>query len=725
MNTESAREYLSEQLKRQRRKLAGADGAVIVIVALLLIIVISFGALAIDGLTAANAQRQLTVVSEMGSLAAAEQFFGSGAATTQGQLTEALARANQVSALNALVGYAEGEAGTEDQPFGYLGLAFGFDPGNDCSAWPAGNDCTNGSLIPGEYFLEDPDEAGPEDPCVGDYPCFLPAPDETGTINAFQVVTNFVTPMRTWFGGLTGFDNLSMTGSAVAAQVPRHAMFLVDESPSIAGDTHRSSNLPCTGDGNDPNPPLDSACYLHFAGFPGGAAAHTYDWTGPPADPDVDLRVRAHRSFYAYEDIYTGGSSCVEYYAGDPNTNPVTVECSWEALVAFGNRPGACPPGGPADPTCPWQTTSFEDFEQTKWFPDDYSYNFSVDDQCDRGSGSPAGTRNYRAPDPLGPLPDPQPLFSILRGVVAALNEFANNAVAGDLIGVKAFDQCVPDDPVSGRFFDLGPVSNIPTTAVDPDHASRAYLDNMFFPMGPYNTDGVLALEQAVSDLSNAPNALLASSFVVIFTDWLFNCEHSGGTANCQNLYPEHALAMGEAATLADLFASQRVAAHVIFAGEAVFPHTLLYRSLDQNDCMDDLEARYLGIDFVRPGCSDPVACNNNFNQMLNGIGTYSGHILNAYDFARKTGGEFVTLRDPCVQGSDVTPALTAACQAAPAWSWTVPPVPTEVYQPPYTQGSNPGENEVICEPTGVSKDVQVQNAIARIMGVHPFKLMQ
>ena len=704
-----------------QRRSDNQTGAVIVLVALLLVVVISFGALAIDGLTAANAQRQLSVVSEMGSLAAAEQFFGSGAATTQGQLTEALARANQVSALNDIVGYAEGQSASPDQPFGYLGLAFGTDPVADCAAFPAGNDCTNGLLIPGEYFIEDPDgSGGPQDPCSGAYPCFVPAPDENSTISAFRVDTYLVTPMRTWFGGLTGFDNLAITGTATASQVPRHAMFLVDESPSMTGDTNRLTNLSCPGDGNDPNPPLDSACYNHFSDptlVPAGIGLYTYDSGQPQNGLEQDVRVRSHRSYYAYEDVFTNGTTtCSD---PDPDYNAIEVACSWEGLVNMGNRPAICPPGGGGgNPQCAWNNQSFEPFETTKWFPDDYSYNFTVNEICDRGA------RNYLAPDPLGPLPDAQPLFSVLRGVVAAINEFANNAVAGDLIGVKAFDDCVVTDPASARFFDLGPVSNIPTSAIDPDHASRAFLDNMFFPLGNYNTDGGQALSNALSDLSNAPNALLASSFVVIFTDWLFNCE-GDPTRNCVNNYSTHDLAMTEAQTLADLYASQRVAAHIIYAGAAVFPHTLLYRSLDSGACMQDLEARYLGIDFVRPGCADPISCNNSFNNMLFGLGSYSGHILNAYDFARKTGGEFVALRDPCVTGSDVTPALDAACAAAPAWSWTNPPVPSEAYAPPYTEGANPGENEVICEPTGVSKDVQVQNAIARIMGIHPFKLMQ
>lgn len=703
---------MQEQNEEFAAKRDQERGAVIVLIALLLVVLISFGALAIDGLTAANAQRQMTVVSEMASLAGAEQFFGSQAGTVQGQLTEALTRANQVSALNELVGYAEGPSTSPDQPFGYLGLAFS----GGCSGWPAGNDCTNGSLIPGEYFLEDPDGPGPEDPCHSTYPCFEAAADETGTINAFQVVTNVVTPMRTWFGRVTGFDNLALSGDAIAAQVPRHAMFLVDESTSMTGDTHRASNPSC------PEIP-GTPCYDHFSQGtlnPPGFANYTYDGGQPPSGNPLEKQVAGIRSYYGYEQ---GGvlPVCNPPYSGDPNTHPVNIMCSWQAL---GTRPANCTAGAPqAD--CAWNVTTFEDFTEIKWFQDDYTVNITVNDQCDRGGGVPAGNRDYLFPAHPGQLADPQPLFSVLRGVVAALNEFALNAVAGDLVGIKAFDECVPNDPISDRFFELGPVSNIPVAAVDPDDASDDYLTNMFFPMGNYNTDGVIALEQALTDLAAQPNALLASSFVVIFTDGLFNC-HGDPARTCDNQYPDHAAAMAELVNLTDLFASQRVAAHVIYAGDAVNPHTLLYRSLDNPDCMDDLEARYLGIDYVDPSCGG-MGCQSDYNNMVAGIGTFSEHIIYMYDLARKTGGEFVTLRDPCVPGTDVSPNLTAACAAAAQWFWTDPPVPTPVYLQPYTRGPGPapGDNQVLCEPTGVDKDIQVQQAIARIMGIHPFKLVQ
>lgn len=129
----------------------------------------------------------------------------------------AVVRAEQIAQANALPGM--GQLGT-----------FGEAP----------NAGTSGEIDYGNWFFADPDQAGPQDPCSGNYPCYISAGGYGPNINSVRVTVNNQTNNKIVapFAGLMGYGGAQELVSATAVLAGQCNVLLMDSSLSMTFQTH-------------------------------------------------------------------------------------------------------------------------------------------------------------------------------------------------------------------------------------------------------------------------------------------------------------------------------------------------------------------------------------------------------------------------------------------------------------------------------------------------------
>lgn len=643
-------------------------------------------ALAIDGMMAANAREQAENASELAALAMLERWVAleNQGLSDRDRLEQGLLRAGQVAGLNSMMGFYD------SNPLGRFGLWI-----SGCTeSWCEGGN-PGGDVLPGQWFSDlNPDGTNPCDPETP--PCFIHGDDEAGPFNAIRIQTRSFTPLRTLFASVLGQETLAIAGEGTAALRSRHGVILADLSLSTQQESHPFNNPPCDAgcqadldSAAGPPPPPPGSWYYEY-GIGSG-----YDW------------VRGIRSSYTHQ-IDPPGSAC-------PSTNPFPDQVSVSPANYYDCLWTALEPARYAGP--PWDSAIGSlDLSQKKTFQDDYSAEtFSVVDYRD---GAPE-TKTFR----YDTVTRPEPLASIIEGVHELAKQFKTRRVAGDSLGFIGYDGFIPTDPnLHLRLFELSDNFDPIIDATDyqaPNPASNpnSYLNNFLFPVvAP--TDTYVALEKAISDLTQMTGAQDSSSFVLLFSDGLPNCVDDAGARDCSSQYSFFQGASDEIRNnLIPSLQAQEIPVHVVLFGEST--HTMLYKSYNSPDCMNDEESRALNVDYVDGSCSGGD-CNQDYNLMLGGISNFFPAVAEARHLAVATKGIFAPIRPCCQSGgscADVTPYLNAQCSTGTHF---YPNPPTPVVALPHSDG----QGRLLCDGQGRNLSDQVKDAINEITQFSPLILV-
>jgi hypothetical protein len=739
-------------------------GSILILTAFLLVAIMGFTAIVIDIQIASNSQAKLRRTAEYVALGALEAFLSEPAniENPNAKLDGALERAKTISGIpeNFMLAKAFLEDKTDTQD---LLCLINNDPGCE------GDANKNGSLVAGRWHFVGPDrnnngiycEVGeytqdilsPDCPCVGGVgsgegwygaACFEPfsnPSDPNNPPNAFRVnlQTKSDSHIKTLFASVIGHETLSVRASATASVVPRHAMFLVDLSPSIHEDTHLTNRL-----------------------------------IPPPDVDDLD-------SFYA-------DNSESAFLLDSRTTCRPRLDCSAEYSCRVSNLDTLFNRymEGPRDLS--------EEYPPTKHFRSDY--------QCARAPvyrENGVVVRNeqylldtYRNINPIDPnnfYDGPEPLTSILAGINEALAEFENRAVSGDLVGIIGFDETTdivamnpnqilrnfplisPGSPGFNMMKELTDVTN-------PDYnALTEQIKHLFIPRPGKWTNIPMAILEAQNQLGQAPGAETAESFVVLFSDGMGNATlenfGSGGpandtictydlraTPNCNTASnPNHRATWDEATfhwvsmkhnftflvnelnrlsftnnPIIRSYKDQNIAFNVFLFGNSVAPHTLLLAN-GEGECLTDLQARKNGFSFVdigvtgcapyyhNPESSNPSWFDNDCRnthvrgQYLNYInGTSPFTYANTLYYATVlTNGFWAPIRPACSAPLSLTCDGEFGKPLSNYIEYNTDPEETAV--------DNRGR--LLCDPDGLSKREQVRRYISEIMSQNPFVIVQ
>lgn len=495
--------------------IGGQGGAIIVLLTVLIIPLILLLALSIDTSRLSSSSTQQKRLSRAVALAALEGWTVNrlGGFTYAELADKARERALDVARLQSnqiLVRNASrAEPGESDQ---VVELQFG--------RWWAEQPLTvlNGQSVGACPTW--PDNLDDSCPCprVGDTrdwdgPCFEADPPSASNIDAVSAVhaqlrTDEEAPSRSLFGSLVsligGQQEVLLRSGSTAAIVPRVGVFLIDLSRSTNAETHL------------PFERTDAADFPSEYVFP--LASMGNNWWAVLSQAQ---RVESCAEGVNASDCYVSGNNCAirwremdRLYNGDPD-------------------PDGAEPFTPSPPIM--QQTRYGETASTRHFRDEYS--------CVRPDDV---DRSYLV-DTHPVYGRPEPLNTILNGINAALTVIQNSAVAGDRLGVIAFDHAASsydsDPGVGGEGSQIGgrripPVRPgtpefdelLRITDVDDPGDLHFRLRRFFFPRDGANTDLSGALWQARDMLTDLAGFQQSQSFVAMFTDGLASCAHGVDT---------------------------------------------------------------------------------------------------------------------------------------------------------------------------------------------------
>lgn len=678
-------------------------GTVLIVAALLLLALFAAIALGVDITLGSASKAQYQHAAANAVLSALEVFQNSRKTkNVEDSLIDATTRAKEITQLD--VASLLGKSYFQDPDDYQNDIAGGFNgvsPGN------------NGTLIPGQWYFDDPDPPNPSGPCKDAsalfHPCFVAATSATDPINGMQIHLwlSSTSRLKTTFAKVFNQSPFMFEAQATAASVPRHAVFLVDLTITIARDTHL--------------PNLTSEGYYGFFSDTGAVC--------PISDSD----------------LIDGPDELI--VAGDPETgDPATL---------------------PADRAVDFVLPGYT-FNPVHHYRSDYECYMvpKVDDP------SHTQTRAYL----LDTYADPEPLSSVLMGIHTAMDVFRKRSVAGDLVGIIGFDSKIEVDAggnivdAMGKAIDVrlmpltDPQPQTPPSDYDtfleltnrnpPQNLNNATwdavrqieiqkkADKAFFPNRATTAAGKTNIGQALDYartkmLTSAALSEYSENFVVIFTDGRSNCVNTSNPPDCTsgsgNTRTQLALDEIETVIKPD-YVKDRIALHVFLVGDKVAPHTLLKKQGDH--CMLDVEARSVNPPIAmvdtNAGCVPAGTCGSPFflpNQL--------------YNNSRDTGGLWAALRPPCVFDNTPNPApnvmleLDNACAGLASDGDLLTALPLSLKDPsaspPFTLLSSGGETttaldangRLLCDPLGQTKDQQIQIGMQRIMGRNPFLLVQ
>lgn len=632
-------------------------GVSLIIFAVLLVAVMIAVAMVIDSVIATTTQRQLVVASEEAALTAAQRLTTASAEVqrsvlVQGSSAEISYRnllidveqaANQVQSLNRIIGTTG-----ENQPLGHLKLKL-----RDCKknkpndAWCSGSLADGGILEPGTWYRK---EDGPPPPSQGipgckldkHLPCFVPLSKNDVPIgesvpdlgaNAFRVRTALRNPLLHFFAKVFGQETWQLGGEAIAWIAPLNAMFLVDLSPTIHGDTHlrRTHPDPDTGE-------MKRGVKTEFA-F---------------RDEDTEIDCESFCPETLYDDKFFGHITSTSQItlaitaiqmlkSFFPDNTVLDWGCDHNEMDVR-----ICPVFGPGTyNVCVSNYCDYHDLDLSVCDYSDPTSHCRVDYQdvavavSDFSEPSP-DTRTFKVDVSTHPdsslVRGAEPLFSILGGIHYAAKLLERRA-KGDQIGLLGFDwELFGDDAHNiSRVFLLGKDYQTVTESTKTDVTQTEALDTsknnpytrLLFSRGLYYANNEVYPVADLSDITDLQPALQKSfslldnahtpssrEFVMLFTDGRPNCV--GDHTNTSLEPPDRCVDSsfhwhGALQELYDPnqdgsilhFINKEIPIHVVLYDVEVGAHTLnlTTNSEPTTECMSDRTARLSHVPFVIDDC--------------------------------------------------------------------------------------------------------------------------
>ena len=722
-------------------------GIAIPLLAIAIASIIAIVGLALDSMTAETAQQQTVIASEQAALAALYTFAAERLSSTDidAILRASLEKANLAASLNNLI--------TEDgsTAFGHLGLSYENCPEEICNT-----DSLGGTLIPGTWHAKtSPDEPLP---ACGETPCFeaydhLDA--DINKINAFEVQTNTLTPLRLFFMQAVGAEGFIIKGSAAATIMPRHVVFLIDLSGSVSGDTHKKGNPLC-------HP--GSTCYEHFRVIDDAAVDYTYcdKFHSTLGDTDVcdalydRYRLGSVASRLTYSENQFESSLCNEFLTApavhdldDPESRGMDAYSSY--VSDSGWTCDFCAPCALEDdrdnphPQDPGWDTDIEGYSAiTKHYESDYS-ELSINwfDESGAETIDSIYVDSYSISDPDGSFPEP--LFSILNGINDAVTTFDSRKVPGDMIGLLGFDHRVfstnPSDSTPARVFKLGldfqtiinatvtidsegdPISWPELTANE-----NSFLSRYLVPAPHSFTDGKVALNEALGWFDAVDTPSEEQKKVILFTDGMFNCDENYASddpdrslCHSTNYYyfqlAHNSFETGQGRGGINAAVEAGVSVDIIGFGNSIKPHYTGWCDPDNPDeVISPEKMRMLGWAGAHGWQGSQTS---SYKKAALGLGTFHipNHLL--WNHSTKTGGMYYPIREMEISGMRENPGCIDYMED------TRPGTPGD--QPAGTEaGGAYGVNNLqIFAPEGVTKQQQIQEALKNILGPPPIILVK
>lgn len=634
---------------RQRRR-----GAILPLFAVLIVPLLLLVGLVVDMSITASARAQLSLLTQQAAIGALGQYLAfldnftprascHGCPLINGTCVsdlcrkcfaacaadEAVSRANALGATTITIAEKFRESGTVDRI-----SDFGRRSGTNL------NPGREGKLEIGIYHWRDcdPSENSCRKPCgpggsLLEAPCFESREMNSLGNNAIRLTTwvqNENNPLRHLFAHIAGHRTSELQVQAIATVLPRNDFFLVDLSPSVTADTHRSLGVPVS-----PRPAIcidDPWWFVNPECIRDNSASSFTFELHPDYAPSLDC-TKTHWS-PAWDEVCPNTGGCMflpdspggrSVYSLVWNTNdeygpwgPIGTDsgmCETRDVSSCSSLPNALDPF--------YRMYSFKDelvcreidFYPT-WAGDDPPRRFLFDYQ----------TTNVGGPifRPGGQIGGPQPLLDILRAVNSGMQLIEDRGNAADQFGLLGFDNTLPPmpfAPLNIRELPLGSIgeSRFQTfkTATDVSEilfsASEDFMSRGLFPVPGTLTDILGAVRRAMYHITN-PDLLfgngvsntqltfrVARNSIFIFTDGFANCRYdTTGPVESWNPVACENTAQGIVAALADLtsptFVDQlrrsRISVSVAMIGQPSGGHYIVRRSRESDGCMDQVEAQ-------------------------------------------------------------------------------------------------------------------------------------
>ena len=677
---------------------ATANGSILVVVTLMMFLLLCVAGLVVDFAMLSEGNNKQSRVADYAALAALKGYYDAVIPTGTPQVDEfhmrqqaALTAAANISGLkrNLLsVDRFTRSSRAEDTPLD-LTLEL-IDPAKDGRIisgtwWPVPPD----SCTPGQPFCDLQSCTAPncDYPCGdGTKPCFRPTQAGELTANAFSVELWLRSGnlYRTRLMNIIGSETAQVRSRAFASLTPRRLDFVIDTSPSVSFVSHPRRPIV----GFDP-----ARGYVEYAMRLSGAA----NGCGPG-----------------------GVNTC--RCTGGHDFNPCAGGACRFLNASFNSQWLLLPESNPA-------AISKDDYKCI-------TANYEVVDWA-------TGVSTSLSEDYLIDIKqDPQPLTQILSAVRSALDVFLERGVPADRVGVMFFDQ----DRIPQREFDLTApeysnsdfqnfyrITNTDRNSATwtADFYERAE-QRIAMPRDPSSgevfTDAYPFVDKARTDLATLNGASLADNSIALVTDGFLNCNRAGV---CDDFFGTHDEAIGEFinGTLSNELARQQIPLHIVLIGSTLMnPHTLLAKSFRTgSECLSELEARLDTRTFVLHGSDAPDdvdTCYPHGGRVPAGCSGNYYYPNQIYLAAKKTGGLFIPVRQPCTDtagGADcadeVKTVLTTACGSR-GDNLPIPNVMNGINR--YTDG----RGRLICSPDCRTESQQLTDAFERILGNSPYVLV-
>lgn len=665
-------------------------GSIIPLAALLVSVIIGMAALGLEITYGSASLEQSRHNAKLAAIAALEAYASDDSDNETTRRASALTRANEILQANYIVA-------DRSQAANALTL-----------------DGSNGTpqLVAGRWYYQQIDA---NDPCAGDYPCFVTVPPDE-TANAFQIVGELFDPVPARFARVFGFKQLyNFSVNAIATMVPRQGCFLVDISASMVRETHP---LDLTDPDNSKQFAFDLSDANHSAQWTQMENNYLNRSDGSPADqanPTIH-----YRSDYRKFRVFTDGqqSRWQKKYHPDGNKEPFFSSSALSSnrymidIFRDSNHQGP----EPLRTVFEGLRTALQKFKDRKvagdkaciifydnalaWprvvkLTDDFDYLLSLTDfsiptngVIDLGSGFGLMMRH-------GLFPAAGSTTDMRLALINALGQFSDPVVSG-------FDESVP---VSNFIVLIGDgLPNCPN-CIPPERIESDYDlngDGEIDGSDPYVIahclEGVI-----VGTTCDNPDHDANGDGIVDMHDFDFLGEAIGSPNLCNRYTCENT---GENYRLAAeqllQFVKQQVVPleipiHVVHVGDHVAPHTVDEFNQTGDACLTDSELRTLTRPFVRGGDA-------------NGNELDLQDLINAFDN--------MSPQNPFYQAAD--PLYRIATQTLGIWA------PLRA----------PASSSCDCDPSalrrtidsacpGRSKQEQMNNYMERIMGENPYRIVQ
>ena len=461
-----------------------SEGVVIVLLALLLFVFVGFLAMSLDTLRLSVSSSKQDSTANLAALSALEAFAAlavdtslSESAQYDARLQAAVDRAEEIigSAKNTLMTQqgVQTDAAADElaESTGRLGR-------------------TNnviGEISAGQYYFAAPmndcstyTDQTSECPCPnGEWkgPCFRKNESSDLRATAFEIVlmTKQESPLGNVFGKVLSNPSYRVHSKARAAFLPSAGVFALDLSPSTTFETHLPLEALPSAEA------WKASQYAFKLSSPAacGAAGFCKAGTGGKAQPCTFASANAQAVFYGMTKTRNTANTyaCWRHFQSDYTCHSVTMNGNTENYLIDTNT-HACTGG--------------------------YYYG-------------------------------PEPLYSILAGIHAALHRLETRAFAGDSITLMGFDDTPlgrtigptypghADFTVLKQLTDTRDCSSCSTTASE---ATLARIAAGFVPRGDVYTDISAAVLEAEKILGRMSGDINATRFVTMITDGLANCAH-------------------------------------------------------------------------------------------------------------------------------------------------------------------------------------------------------